>query len=787
MSLKKYILVCVSFLLTAVPQNIIGCGGYEGNPYDYYYHFFRAHQWDKNYELQPFYYTGLSFLYSDIDEGNRTEELVREWKTYFGNNVKEEDIKNFIFADQTNNIQSLLIHLNKKSKFDAEPSFMSNTVTQYFLKSKDKNGLQYILYAKQVEPYVVGMDYEWNAPERDSVKMAALIEEGLKFYHQTNKAFYKLKYAYQVMRLAHYSGDYHRAISFYDAYISTNKTNSILHQLSLSLKAGALFRLGNTKEAAYYFSRVFSESDVMRKSNYIGFNWSVKWEEPMEEYLKMCKNDRERADMLAMFGFNTSDNAISILEEIYQIDPSSQSMEVLAVREINKAEEHYLTPMLYHQPGSASFLFYWWGYWNDVNIDRKSEVQELTDFLEKVGNDKRVKNQVLYNIGASYCAMMLQEYERAERLLNKVDVNTINESLQDQWQITRLLLTLNTSSKMDAKVEAIILPTLEWLDGKMISEDNSNAYGQDNYWGIVFRNLFSEILAKKYHAQQDPLKEMLCVGVAGLNDNFTSIDFFRKFSDAGLCMQLYSFFQSDNLTPFEKFIRSHNILNANTVSEFAGTAFIREQNYSEAIKWLDKDANAGSEINKNPFIELLYDREEWLPGDSVVTTKIAFAKEMLRLQKLIEKGNVEAMYRYALGLYNTTYYGYAWELVEYFRSGNDGYDLPKNATDFYKEYYGAHAAHDYFQKAYQASKDKEFKAKCLFMMAKCSQKDLQRPNYADYRDYEAYRIAENDYYFDFYNNIYFPQFVKEYGKTKFYQQAFNSCSYLRDFVKKQSK
>jgi hypothetical protein len=200
-----------------------------------------------------------------------------------------------------------------------------------------------------------------------------------------------------------------------------------------------------------------------------------------------------------------------------------------------------------------------------------------------------------------------------------------------------------------------------------------------------------------------------------------------------------------------------------------------------------KDANAGSEINKNPFIELLYDREEWLPGDSVVTTKIAFAKEMLRLQKLIEKGNVEAMYRYALGLYNTTYYGYAWELVEYFRSGNDGYDLPKNATDFYKEYYGAHAAHDYFQKAYQASKDKEFKAKCLFMMAKCSQKDLQRPNYADYRDYEAYRIAENDYYFDFYNNIYFPQFVKEYGKTKFYQQAFNSCSYLRDFVKKQSK
>jgi len=34
------------------------------------------------------------------------------------------------------------------------------------------------------------------------------------------------------------------------------------------------------------------------------------------------------------------------------------------------------------------------------------------------------------------------------------------------------------------------------------------------------------------------------------------------------------------------------------------------------------------------------------------------------------------------------------------------------------------------------------------------------------------------------NNKYFPQFVKEYGNTAFYKEAFNSCSYLRDFVKK---
>ena len=35
-------------------------------------------------------------------------------------------------------------------------------------------------------------------------------------------------------------------------------------------------------------------------------------------------------------------------------------------------------------------------------------------------------------------------------------------------------------------------------------------------------------------------------------------------------------------------------------------------------------------------------------------------------------------YKLALGYYNVTYYGYAWNLVEYFRSGADGYYIPEH-------------------------------------------------------------------------------------------------------------
>lgn len=71
------------------------------------------------------------------------------------------------------------------------------------------------------------------------------------------------------------------------------------------------------------------------------------------------------------------------------------------------------------------------------------------------------------------------------------------------------------------------------------------------------------------------------------------------------------------------------------------------------------------------------------------------------------------------------------------------------------------------------------------MMAKCSQKIVHKPQYSEYSsNWNAYDAAEADYFKLFKNNKYFPQFVKEYGTTAFYKEAFNSCSYLRDFVQR---
>ena len=55
-------------------------------------------------------------------------------------------------------------------------------MTDYFMRTKDLEALGYILYAKQVEPYVIGGDGDWEAIKRDSIKMAKLIKNGQQLY-----------------------------------------------------------------------------------------------------------------------------------------------------------------------------------------------------------------------------------------------------------------------------------------------------------------------------------------------------------------------------------------------------------------------------------------------------------------------------------------------------------------------------------------------------------------------------------------------------------------------------
>lgn len=796
MNWKAFIIACISAAIVSFPQNIIGCGP-DADPYDYYTSFFHQNLPDaKGY--RPFYYIGYRAFYDESEPTEVADVLADEWAAYCGSSVIKGDAKKLVNKFAWKDLNNLYYNLEKNQPLKIPDSVKQNSMTAYFMQSKDLEALGYILYAKQVEPHVIGGEGDWYAPQRDSIKMAKLAKNGQQLYAVAKKDIFKLKYAYQFLRLGLYSGRNAEVISWYDEYAAKITSSSVLQPLCLALKAGALFHNGQQKEAAYLFSKVFAASTAKRISNYLGFTWSVDSKAAKKDYLALCKNDNERAAMLSLFALSSSDNNLADMKEIFRLNPASEELEVLVVREINKLEEKYLTPAMLKIPGGKPFYFTWEDESRDsVMMEGEKEVKELSSFLDNAARSGSVKNAGLFETAAGYAAYMTRDYATAKKYLATAEKMPLTQKVKDQWSLTNLLLTINEKEKIDAVFEEQLLPSLQWLEERVKTEKAITVdYWQVQQWRSIYRNLMSEILAKRYHQQGDLAKEALCIGNAdhmmkGRQDYYGSmngVEFLRNNLMSKDVERLYALVDSKQPNKFESYLLTHNSVTKKEVVDFAGTSYLRECDYAKAIGWFKKSADKKM-INKNPFVDLLYDREEQLSIEKKFsTTKLAFAQEMQKLEQAAKQPATAAKsyYKLALGLYNITYYGHTWELVQYYRSGSDGYYIPENATGFQKEYYGAFKAHDYFQKAMNASADKNFKARCLFMMAKCAQKLEHQPQYNEFSsgNWDKYDEAQKAYWPKFMNNKYFPQFVKEYSNTAFYKEAFSSCSYLRDFVKK---
>jgi hypothetical protein len=797
MNWKLFFVACSSVIAVSFPQNIIGCGP-DSDPYDYYTSFFH-NTLNEASGYKPFYYTGSNFLYDENETFNTAQLLSEEWANYCKNGTTATDAYAIVNGISWRDLDKVYQAIQKNQTLKLSDSVAHNTMLAYFQKTKDLEALGYILYAKKVEPFVVGNSDYWEPAVRDSAQMNKLIQDGVQLYNATKSPLLQLKYGYQITRLALYSDRYEDAIKMYDKYIAPNTIESVLQPIALALKAGAYFRTGKQMEAAYLFSKAFSNSPAKRISNYLGFTWSINDSSKREQYLQFCKNDEEKANMLALFGMNSINNESAILATIQQLHPNAAALDMLAIREINKMEEKYFTPILKSEAGGSTF-FYYWDSGNNTDsflLEGKSKAIELSNALHEIAINPKAKNAALMETGAAYCAFMGRDFPKAKQLIADADKLNPSNKVKDQLELTRLLVNISAQENIDANFEAAILPALQWLEAKAKNENvNSSEYNfQNRPWTKSYRDLMSEILARRYHRQGDLHKEVLCISAADKivsdeNHSIMALEFMRSQLNSKQVEELFQILYNTPDFDYIQFLINHSALEQSDIAEFAGTAYLREYDFANAIEWYKKCKPTSIEIDTNPFADFKNDVIYAVASDKKSKwTKLTFATEMLRQKILAEKSTgklvAQAYYKMAIGMYNMTYYGHAWNLTEYYRSGVEGYYVPKKAAPYKQEYFRCYTAEKYFEKAKNAGVDPNFKARCLFMMAKCSQKQLTRPQYEDYaNNWDKMEIAERQFNKDFRNNKYFAEFKKNYRTTAFYKEAFNSCSYLRDFIKK---
>lgn len=809
MNWKAFIIACSSAFATLFPGNGITCGPTE-DPHDYFTSFF-SNRTGTGPEYEPFYYTSLLKFYDEDNWWSGPGDslasvdpaIAEEWKVY-GKSSSLDDAIQLVYFSKAEALQTLAENIRTGNPLPQH--WQKNTVAQHFSRAKKEDAIRYLQFVKKTAEISSASD--WEAKTKDSLEINRFIAEASDAYTRTTDPFLKNKWAFQRCKLAFYNNRHEDCIRWYDEYFPSNPPSAVAN-LALSYKAGSLFRSHKFAEAAYEYSKAFTLSDRNKKKNFTGFLWASDFcnQDLVESYTAQCKTIEERATMTAMFGMYGTDYRLHILEAVYALLPSSPLLPLLATREIHKLEEQFFTPRLAEEKGGKPLYVSYTLRDDSTTIQNHDggldQVKKTAAFFERLAQDKRVKQQGLYAAGAAYLHFMAKDYADAKAILAKAAAG--NEKIRTQLQLITLLVAANEDKTLTKEREAQLLPSFQWLVQKA---------RDDRDYEIFCRNFFSQVLAQRYEQQGDTARAALAYGLSDLtflvkrrNNDYnysspTAIWYARDEMSTESLLQLYNLMTVPK-TATEKFLAQHASIRRDDVIDVIGTSHLRDRDYTKAIEWLGKAGKAQplveerydyktdktDTVNVDPFFDYLNDWQRFNKSVPVPYTKLTLAKKLQELEtkiKLVAKGTDPSRlyYQYASALYNMSYYGNSWQAVAFYRSGGDwnhgNYGLP-----WQKDYYGVHTAKNWYQKAYETATNKEFKAACLFMVAKCAQRQVVFPSYGDYPTYEGYERAEAAAQRQFQYNPLFATFKKSFGTTKFYQYTYSRCSYLRDYVKKE--
>ena len=739
--------------------------------------------------FQPFFFTLNKTYYDYNDEQNIYDDAkanITDWSKHFKDEVNASAIQQLIYTDSLNRFKTL-----------SEAGAANDIALKWMQQHKDVEAFEYLKFAQRCQLYFNHPDDNgqyWDntyIPVKDSLQKENLFESAVKAIGSCKSDFIRLRYAYQIVRLACYNRHYKDCIEYYDKYIEPIKTNSVIKYWALSIKARALYKCGAEHCSKYCYAIVFDRCNTRRKLAKQGFWWAETFHTTDAAAYKYpdkpsaidyCKDRFEKMPVYALMAFDAVNHHVSFLDSIYSIEPKSDMLEWLLVRGINQFEYDVL-------PGKSRFDYYgdnnyWNAYGREIYSYSEQDNQptfpatDKFDFAKFVGacaDANNTRKPDLWNLSAAYLHCVNDNYAEAKRFLLKV--NSPNDSLVNgQKSIIEILVKVR-----ELKPEQLTT-----------AKENELADGFKSIGKLpvtlrldMVRSFLLLKLSATYALKGDKLKATLCQAASSW-----SLDLTDRPRNLPLD-EMIAFAEKKDKTPFELLICSAAGTNLNALYNVKGTVLLSQYKFKEAIAYFSK-TNLKDESSGNPFTIHICDCHDcdFHVADSIrnagqpriTFTKLEMAKVMLELENkaATAKGEDLAQTYFALGngMYNMTSYGNSWMISEY-PFAPSTWDYMQGRTDstagkYYQPYYDCSKAKELYNKAMLTTHDKEFAAQCCFMIAKCDQNKYYDTEYKP-EDNGAVKIKYRDY---------FKLLKKDYSNTKFYEEALNECAYFNDYVAK---
>lgn len=679
------------------------------------------------------------------EEERRVQDNVAEWRERYCNRPRAEDIAYLVYEASIRQLEQMRTAMSSPS-IPLDPTLSQNSFARYIERNKCTETLEYLIYAKRCEPYVIARS-SWENGRRDTEAMRQLIEEGLSRFLYIQSHYIRLRYAYQMIRLAHYAGLYERTLELYD-YLMPKVDNdpSLIEYWIEGHRAGALLALGANVRASYLYSQVFQHCPSRREAALLSFR--IRSDEEWKQCLLLCRDDRERATLYAMRAYARNSRAVEEMRMIHALDPTNRNLELLLVKEIIELEKDLLG-LEFNRYRSDNRRYY-----DRPRDGAGEEVIELQRFVHYVLQQGDVPRREVWAVAEGYLQLLAGDYYSAARTFEATRGLVSDKELRRQLEVFELVLRISAwtevSDAVETEADRIIRRSdefAEYEDFPRFLDDKLNSlYRSNDRPGKVFITRYP-VEALRPNPQELLIEDLLRIC--------------RKENPTRLERRMIE--QADGSTI------ENELLDMKATLLFGGYQL---EAALETLKEMDR-----SEWDRfgrfNPFAERINDCVHCSLPDTLPSFNRGELIERLLELEYDARANPERAaalyYRLGVAFYNMTYFSYEWEAMDYYRSGaslqarylQDGDNLMPHAYYPYgnREHFDCSHALFYFQRARNLARDRELAARASFWAAKCER-----------NEYYVKRFQTVDRPYTYFNDL-----KENFSDTEYYRRVINQC------------
>ena len=755
----------VSILILA-NSSLFACGFYPLGE-ELRYSFFNPKLFNY-YSFQTFNYSVDSFYPELVFPESYVEPNTQLWLEYCKRKITTADIHEAVYVTSYTDV-------NRNS---------TNPMIQYLYEVKDYEALQYLKFAKITEYANSLMEDPW---ERNNSlvtpKRKRSVKKAIHYAQQCKNLQIKNRYLFLALRMSYYNSDFTTINELFNQINTSQTDKNIVYYWSMYFATLA------QKDAAlcnYYAAQVFANAVDKRfmVSQQYTKNTSI------ESTLKHAKTNKEKANIYVLDGIKTVDQSLESIKKLHQLDPKSDGLSFLLIREINKLEDWILTP--HYTLFESSVKQNWYDEANSIQEVSKrvqkdrAYAQQVLNFVNSVPLHT-TENPVVWKFAKVQLNYLTQNYSTCLQLINQLkDETTHNKALYNQLQIIEAIaLTANQPKGraiIPTQVQKILvkndsLKKFVFAVGKELENlgNTSDAALLFSKVGYVGDDGTNTVYWKTIKSGQEYW--------AGYYDNY--FDYMNIMYKPEQLQMLIRDIQSNSHSnaEFNKWKYSIVKNDLSLLHDLLGTMYIRQNKLEKALtsyaavskkywstNYSEWEQRQGSQygynsniFDRNPFHTLKYTPDFIPKKDVFQLNKYTVTQHLIDyLKRATNPKEKDRDYYYFLVAncyYNMTQEGNSWMMRRFYWSST-GSNAPLEDQE---EFGQCNLAKKYYLKAFKNSKTKQFKALCMRMMAKCEKNRLNYLHVDSYsgnhNDYEEYLFSKNKYYQDLKTN--YPDYYDE--------------------------